>query len=189
LSVALTDGLYSDRWNSLSGAAIWTINSSNVLAVSASGALSKNYKNAGATFVLQNNQSIFNVIYTYISGPLTLSPYFQYAHIPALPALGTAATSDWGLALLAKYAFDSNFFLGARVEYTKENGSVAQGSADPLGYGVGASAWSMTLTPTYQYNIFFLRAEASYVHASHPAFEGGISKSQFRGVAETGVLF
>jgi hypothetical protein len=191
LSLAFTDGLYSGRWNTLSGAAIWTINTANVLAFSVSAPLSKNYKNSGATFVLQNNQDIYNLIYTFTSGPLTISPYVQYQHIHALPAIGlTKSTSVWGAAVLAKYAFNSNFSLDGRVEYIDENGSAAAGSADPIGYGPGSNAWSLTLTPTYQYNVYFLRVEASYIHASNEVFgETFNHKDQFRAVAETGIAF
>ncbi|TAK99793.1 MAG: porin [Rhodospirillaceae bacterium] len=190
LSASLNDGLYSGRYNTISGAAIWTVDSSNTLAVSASGALSTFYKNKGATFVLQNNQEIYNLIYTFTSGPLTISPYVQYTHIPTLPGLGTTSTSTWGGAVLAKYAFDSNFSVAARGEYITENGSVAKASADPLGYGVGSDAWTLTVTPTYQYNIFFLRAEASVIKASTKVFGPTFkSSSQFRFAAETGILF
>ena len=36
------------------------------------------------------------------------------------------------------------------------------GAANLL-YGPGSAAWSVTVTPTYQKNIFFTRAELSYV--------------------------
>jgi hypothetical protein len=190
LSASFNDGLYSGDWNTISGAATWTINSANVLAFSASIPTSKDYRNAGATFALQNNQDIYNLIYTYTSGPWVISPYIQYQHVPTLPGLGTTSTSVWAGAILAKYAFDSNFSLAARGEYIDENGSAAKLSADPLGYGIGSDAWTLTLTPTYQYNIFFLRAEASYIHASNKVFgPTANSNSQFRVVAESGVVF
>ena len=59
--------------------------------------------------------------------------------------------------------------------------------------------WSFTVTPTYQYKQYFVRAEASYVSASkidpYAFFLGtaygssGDVKSQTRGLIETGVLF
>jgi hypothetical protein len=57
-----------------------------------------------------------------------------------------------------------------------------------------AKLGSLTLTPTYQFNIFFVRAEASYVKATN-ATAGlvfgplGNDTSQVRGIAELGVLF
>ena len=50
------------------------------------------------------------------------------------------------------------------------------------------------MTPTYQYKIFFARAELSYVSASHTTAGAafgrlGNDRSQTRGVIEAGVLF
>ncbi|MDE3084284.1 MAG: outer membrane beta-barrel protein, partial [Verrucomicrobiota bacterium] len=66
--------------------------------------------------------------------------------------------------------------------------------APNLLYGQGSKAWSITVTPTYQYKIFFLRGEASYVETSKItsglAFgSDGNSKNQTRFVVETGILF
>jgi hypothetical protein len=191
LSVAYTDGLYSGHMNTISGLAAWTIDSSNTLAFAASIPTSKDYGGNTATFLLQNNQDIYNLIYTFTSGPVVISPYIQYAHIPTLPGVGTTSTNVWAGAILAKYAFDSNFSVAARGEYIDENGSAAAGSADPIGYGIGSNAWSATITPTFQYNVFFIRGEASYIHASNKVFGSATSpsNSQFRLVAETGIVF
>ena len=61
-------------------------------------------------------------------------------------------------------------------------------------YGPGSGAWSLTVTPTYQMNMFFGRAEASYTRATKAvagsAFgSGGNDKAQTRLLFETGVLF
>jgi hypothetical protein len=61
-------------------------------------------------------------------------------------------------------------------------------------YGPGSKAVSLTLTPTYQKGVFFVRGEASYVDvmsASPGAAFGleGDARSQFRGAVETGFLF
>jgi hypothetical protein len=191
LSAAFTDGLYSGHLNTISGLAAWTIDSSNTLAFAASIPTSKYYKGNPATFLLQNNQDIYNVIYTFTSGPLMLSPYIQYAHVPTLALNGTTSTNVWAGALLAKYTIDPNFSVAVRGEYIGEGGSAASASADAVGYGIGSDAWSATITPTYQYNVFFLRAEASYVHASSKVFGTATnpSNSQFRLLAETGVVF
>jgi hypothetical protein len=41
-----------------------------------------------ATPLFQNNQTILNVIYTYNSAPWTITPYFQYTHVPAASSIG-----------------------------------------------------------------------------------------------------
>jgi Putative beta-barrel porin-2, OmpL-like. bbp2 len=61
-------------------------------------------------------------------------------------------------------------------------------------YGAGSKAWSVTLTPTYQENIFFARLEPSYVAAERSAAgfvfgETGTNTSQARALIETGIIF
>ena len=200
LAASINDGLYSDRWSWLSASAIWTINPANTLALVGGGNMSKTYKNTFATPALQNNEQIYNLIYTYTSGPVTISPYLQYTHVPSLtppgvPGVGVTSGKTWAGAILAKYAFDSNFSVAARAEYEDSSGAVSAILPGSItGYGPGADAWSLTVTPTYQYNIFFLRAEASYVHISSGTvgFEFGPlgnKSSQFRFAAETGIVF
>jgi hypothetical protein len=85
------------------------------------------------------------------------------------------------------------FSLPARFEYISSTGSVANG-APSLIYGPGSSAWSVTVTPTYQYGIYFARAEFSHVGTSSttPGFALGPTfgnTTQTRFLFETGVLF
>jgi hypothetical protein len=61
-------------------------------------------------------------------------------------------------------------------------------------YGPGSKAWSVTLTPTWQHKLFYVRGEVSYVGLSDvtPGFGLGTdfdSKSQVRGLLETGINF
>jgi Putative beta-barrel porin-2, OmpL-like. bbp2 len=63
-----------------------------------------------------------------------------------------------------------------------------------LGYGVNSDAWSITLTPTWQKGILFVRGELSYVGVGSgtPGLmfgTAGTDDSQFRGLVEAGVLF
>ncbi len=62
--------------------------------------------------------------------------------------------TTWGGAILANYAFDSNWSLGGRVEYISQNDGY-----DAVLYGKNSSAWTITVTPTYQYKVLFARAE------------------------------
>jgi hypothetical protein len=52
-----------------------------------------------------------------------------------------------------------------RFEYIGSTGSAANGAPNLL-YGPASNAWSITLTPTYQYKTFFARAEISHVGTS-----------------------
>jgi hypothetical protein len=61
-------------------------------------------------------------------------------------------------------------------------------------YGPGSSAWSSTVTPTYQYHRFFIRADLAFVRANSdvPGFvfgPEGLNRNQPRGVIEAGFLF
>ena len=85
------------------------------------------------------------------------------------------------------YAVDANWKLAGRVEYESESNGL-----DLFGFGSGSNAWSLTITPTYQYKVFFARVDGSYVGlGSNSAGFGssGPSSSQFRGMVEIGVLF
>jgi hypothetical protein len=199
LSLSWNDGLYSNVFNWISGLATWTIDPSNTLAVDFATNLGHTTKNTFATPLAQNNESIFNVMYTYTSGPWTLSPYFQYSVVDTNASLGFTQKADsYGFALLANYAFDSSgslagFSLPARVEYISTSGNLNAGAPSLL-YGPGSDAWSFTITPTYQYNSFFARGEFSFVTASGttPGFALGPnfdSTSQTRLLLETGIVF
>jgi Putative beta-barrel porin-2, OmpL-like. bbp2 len=193
-SASWNNGFYSNRYNWASGSATWTINSQNTLEAVAAGSLNRTTYSSSSTPEIQNNSEIYNLIYTYTTGPWTINPYLQYTYVPQNVEIGTAHSgSTYGAALLAKYAFDPNFNLAGRAEYIGSTGSTTDGSPNLL-YGPGSKAWSLTLTPTYQYKVFFGRLDASYVRTSHttPGSAFGLAgndESQGRAVFETGILF
>ena len=55
--------------------------------------------------------------------------------------------------------------MAGRFEYISSTGSVASNSVNLL-YGPGSAAWSLTATPTYQYQKFFARGDISFVQAT-----------------------
>jgi hypothetical protein len=194
-SVSVNDGFYSDRYNWIDGAATWTIDPANTLEVAAGGNVGSTPINTVVAPFFQNNEDIVNLIYTYNAAPWTITPYLQYTSVPRNPSLGAIkGASSWGGAVLANYAFaDTPWNLAGRFEYISTDGSLAAGNANLL-YGPGSSAWSLTLTPTYQQGIFFARAEGSVVGAESTtagfAFGNhGTTKTQGRLVFETGILF
>ena len=193
-SVSLNDGFYSSKYSWVTGSVTYTINPANVLVFAAGGNTKTTTKNTFSTPGVLNNSQIYNIIYTYTKGPLIVQPYVQYTHVPTLAAFGTTATSTTGGAVLVKYSFTPNVSLPVRAEYISSSGSKTSTAANLLGYGTGSEAWSLTATPTYQYKIFFARAEVSYVEARNSTpgavFGGqGTAKSQTRGLLEVGVLF
>jgi hypothetical protein len=203
-SVSFNDGFYSvHRYNWLSGSLAYTASAKDTLTLSGGAALSTYIHATAATPLLQNNGGIVNLIWAHTEGPWMIQPYLQYARTYDLTSKGFpySGADTWGGAVLAKYSFNANWSLAGRVEYEWSSNSGAVCPADsescfaysPL-YGEGSKAFSATLTPTYQKGIFFARAEASYTGLSSIApgsgFGGlGVSKSQFRGLIETGFIF
>jgi hypothetical protein len=105
----------------------------------------------------------------------------------------TKDASTWGGAVLANYSINDNWNLAGRVEYVNSSGSSTDGTVNVL-FGPGSSAWSVTVTPTWQSGIYFARLEGSYVGASSTSLglafgSAGKSTSQERLVLEAGILF
>ena len=196
-AVSVNDGFYSSNISWITGLATWTIDPANTLAVAAGGNFDGNTKtnSIAAPYVL-NNSTVLNVIYTYNAAPFTISPYFQFTNNGHNAAI-TGATKDaqtWGGAILANYNINDNWNLAGRFEYVSSSGNLTDGSANPLGFGPGSSAYSFTVTPTWQSGIYFGRLEGSYVNVQDiaPGFgfgKSGNSKDQARLVVEVGVLF
>ena len=195
-SVSWNNGFYSHSYTWLTGSLAWTINPANTLSVVGGGnagfAKSTNF----ATPLLNNNGQIYNVIYTFNSAPFVITPYFQETNIPYNPDIGVLqSTQTLSGAILASYAITDKLSVAGRAEYigTTGNEGTNNGAANLL-YGVGSDAWSLTLTPTFQWNQFFFRGEVSYVQAnSYTAGDvfgqEGKNNSQVRGLIETGVIF
>ena len=206
-SFSWNDGFYSNRFNWVTGLLTWAVNKQNSVFFQGGGNLGQtDYAYATlATTPLQNNESIFDIGYTYSGGSLSVTPYVQYTRVPAgaIQALGagTKTTRTFGAALLANYSLTDQFSLAGRVEYISNSGTVTDGAANLTGFGPGSHAWSLTATPTYQNGGFFARAELSYVTASSPSgygFSGqtidpasgsALGRTQLRGMVETGFMF
>jgi len=109
-----------------------------------------------ATPVLQNNSGIYNLIYTYTSSPWMFSPTSSGPSYRIIRILGVSkTTSTLGGAILASYQLAEHFFLAGRAEFIGSTGNSTDGAAN-LMYGPGSRAYSLTLTPTYQYKQFFM---------------------------------
>ncbi len=190
VSVSLTDGYYSNRYNWLTGLISYAVTKTDTLAFVGGGNLGSTPKSTFATVPALNNSQIYNLLWTHSDGPWVFNPYIQYTHTGANPQLGwTHASSTWGGAILLKYQFTPEWNLGGRAEYLKQTGTAGDPLAPTLLYGPDSDAWSLTLTPTYQKGIYFVRADGAYVRASSPIFGPGTEKNQFRFTAETGVIF
>ena len=63
-----------------------------------------------ATPLFQNNETIVNLIYTYNSAPWTITPYFQYTHVPTASSIDIsgppkAKQSSESCAIVALFTF------------------------------------------------------------------------------------
>ncbi|HEY6346314.1 MAG TPA: outer membrane beta-barrel protein [Bryobacteraceae bacterium] len=198
-SMSWNDGFYSDRFNWLTGSLTYALNKSsalnksNTLAFKAGGNLGKTAYHNLATPV-QNNSSIYDVIYSYTQGSWIIEPYFQYTAVPTNPKIGVpkgAATR--GGSVLLTYKLQHGFSLSGRAEYISSTGNAREQAVNLL-YGQGSGASSLTLTPTFQNHGFFARGDFSVVwadrYAAGAAFgPQGTTRSQPRAAIEAGVMF
>jgi hypothetical protein len=192
-SLSWNDGFYSNRYTWLSGSLSYALNSANTLAVVGGGNLGHTAFTRLSTPV-QNNGSIYNVIYTYTKGPWIIQPYFQYTSVPTDRGIGVIQGADTrGGALLLDYNFKHGFSLAGRGEYISSTGN-AGGNAVNLIFGPGSGGWSATLTPTYQTKSFFARADLSWAQAVNytpgdALGPQGMNRAQARAEVEVGFMF
>ena len=188
ISGAVTDGYYSGTYTALSGLATYTFKNTDTLAFAAEGNTGVTHVGTFATPTQQNNGEIYNLMYTHNMGPLVLAPYIQYNTSPNIAGVSLPGDT-FGAALLAKYQISPEWGIAGRFEYI-----TSSGAANLLGYGDGSDAWSLTVTPTWQKGIVYLRGELSYVGVGGgtPGLMFGPigdTSSQFRALFEAGVLF
>jgi hypothetical protein len=191
-SLSWNDGFYSNRYTWVSGTLSYTAGA-NTLAFVAGG-------NAGHTafrslaMPVQNNGSIYNVIYTYTKGPWINQPYLQYTSVPTDLAAGVVQGADTrGGAVLVNYNFKHGMSLAGRGEYISSTGNGSDGAVN-LMFGPGSGGWSVTLTPTYQKKGFFARGDISWAQAVSytpgDAFgREGLNRAQARAMVEFGFMF
>ena len=191
-SLSWNDGYYSNRYSWLSGSLSY-VNGPHSVSFVGMGNLGQTAFQTLATPV-QNNSVMYAAIYTYTKGNWIVQPYYQYSNVPTNPSIGvTHGASTNGGALLVSHTFKHGFSLAGRGEYVTSTGSATETSIN-LMYGPGSAAWSITLTPTFQYQRFFARGDLSFVRALDftpgAAFgPAGTNSNQPRGVMEVGFLF
>lgn len=189
-SLSWNDGYYSDRYSWLSGSLTWTSGPHSFTFVGM-GNLSQTRFQTLATPV-ENNSVMYALEYTYTKGNWIIQPYYQYSDVPTNLRIGIAqgATTESAAVLLSRL-FKHGISLSGRAEAISSSGGAQTVN---LLYGPGSSAWSLTVTPTYQHKRYFLRGDVSVVHTGSftpgDAFgSAGTDANQPRGVLETGFLF
>jgi len=191
-SFSWNDGFYSDRYSWLTGSLMYT-NGPHSLMFVGGGNLSQTKFQTYATPV-QNNGSIYNVIYTYTKGAWIIQPYYQYTVIPTNAKIGVVKdTSTNGGAILVSRAIGKGFSIPVRWEYIRSSGNASDQSLN-LMFGPGSAGTSLTLTPTFQYGGFFFRGDLSWAHAidfTPGAVFGrnGLNENQYRAMGEVGFVF
>ncbi|MDB5512132.1 MAG: hypothetical protein JWR08_1615 [Enterovirga sp.] len=200
-SVAGTDGFFSGEITWFTGAVTYKLDDNNTFGVNGGlnlGRQNTTLRSLRYQFATPNalqNSGIFSANYTYSNGPLTITPYFQFTNVERDPGIGILATaSTYSGAVLAAYSFTDNFSLGGRFEYIAQSGRPTDLVFTNLLYGPGSSALSITVTPTFTYDRFFLRGEYAHVAIFDSAAGFGFGRAgtrtaQDRFLLETGITF
>ena len=189
VSLAVTDGYYSNRFTTGSTLVTYTVGKEDTVAFAGSVQFDKTSKSTFATAPAFNNSNIFNLIWTHTSGNLEVMPYLQYIHSPKDVSVGLPTSgSSFGGAVLAKYNFTPELSVAGRAEYVTSSGGTS------LLFGPKSKAMSLTVTPTWQVKTFFIRGELSYTKLDKAAAGSGFgasgnSDTQTRAMVETGFLF
>lgn len=191
-SLSWNDGYYSSRYSWLSGSLAYT-NGPHDLTLVGMGNLSHTAYQTLAT-PIQNNSVMYALEYTYSNAGWIVQPYWQLSNVPTDREIGIArgASTDGG-ALLVSRTFTHGFSLAGRGEYLSTSGTAAEGAVNLL-YGAGSSAWSATVTPTFQRQRFFVRGDIAVVRAvsftpGNAFGPTGTDDGQIRGVVQIGLLF
>lgn len=181
LTATLTwnDGYYSNRYSWLGGALTYTVGP-HAVSFQAMGNLSRTEFHTLATPV-QNNGSMYVLVYTWSKGSWNVQPYVQYTTVEPM------SSTDGG-ALLVTRSFSRGLSLSGRAEYITSSGGVK------LLYGPASAAWSATITPTFQSGRFFVRGDLALVRLNREtagsAFGSrGVDRTQPRALIEAGILF
>lgn len=191
-SLSWNDGYYSNRYSWLSGSLTYTKGPHSLIFAGMGNAGQTKYQTFATP--VQNNSTMYALIYTLTKGSWIVQPYWQYSNVPTNLSIGvTKGASTNGGALLVSKAFKHGFSLPGRVEYITTSGSSSDGSINLL-FGPGSAGTSLTATPTLQKGGLYLRGDVSWVHASSytpgTVFgTTGTSPNQARAMAEIGFIF
>ena len=144
---------------------------------------------------MQNNGSIYNVIYTFTKGPWIIQPYFQYTDVPTNPKIGIVkGASTTGGAILVSHAFKHGFSLAGRWEYISSTGSAAQtscqsdvrsGQRGHIGHGDA----HLSIRRLLRSRRHCLGSCEQLSRRVTPSVRTGMNHNQPRAVAEIGFMF
>ncbi|HEY8298464.1 MAG TPA: outer membrane beta-barrel protein [Candidatus Baltobacteraceae bacterium] len=193
-TLGYTDGYYSGRFDTVEGLAVWAPSSNTTLQfafIAPQASLGPN-PTAGIA-----NKREANFMLTQQFGKLTLAAYLLWIDSPGDKNIGFSGDERaFAGVLIANYAFDGAWSLGARYESLANRSGVLDtgANADLVSFGPGSTATTITLTPAYKSGHTTVRGEYSSVILGTftpgagfgPAGNGG---SQSRLGIEIGVQF
>jgi hypothetical protein len=195
ISLSGNDGFYTNKINWFDGLLSYAITPADTVAFSGGANL------GGHNGSLLNRGGDYTLIWTHTDGSWVFSPYVQLNTTPSI-TFGTVkvykSTNDWSGAILTSWSFDDNWKVAGRAEYETSSGntSATLPLTPPVGgfFGPGSAAYSLTITPSYQWKLFFARLDLSYTATSSGVngYQFGTkfnSSNQTRLMFETGVLF
>lgn len=191
-ALQVSDGFYSKRYGAVEAMVGYSLSPTNTVSFVA--LVPDRNTPPNPTFT-DANARLYNLMWTYSTGPWVLAPYLIAMDSPASPSAGFADSAHAsGAVFLASYSFTKRWSLGSRLEYATSSGNAGSANGNILGYGPNSKAWTLTFTPTYQNQGYFARAEASYVHAvdfvpGSVFGSSGTNANQFRVAVETGLMF
>src|SRR6516165_8014239 len=109
-SISWNDGYYSNRYSWLSGSLTYAKGPSSLSFVAMGNLGQTPWQNLRTP--IQNNGSMYALIYTYAKGSWIVQPYFQYGSVPKNPSVGVVAgASTSGGAVLVSHSWKHGFSL------------------------------------------------------------------------------
>lgn len=203
VSVAWSDGYYSNRYNFISGLISLSTDKHNVVslfgagnlghtgtledAISGSGYSSNGFVNSE---LINDNSNIVGLYDIYNKGKFKIIPEIEYIYNNKNVAFGTYDYSyNLSAMLHVNFDFSQHWSVASGIDYTTSGDSLVSGYYQ--GYGPGASALGVMITPTYTNGGWFIRNELSYVRLQdfthgHGFGDNGLAPDQFRDILESG---
>jgi len=204
-TVSLTDGYYTNVLNYVQGIGTYAADANDSVSLFGGGNLGRTGVNVpGIGNQVLDNSTLLGAFYTRTQGALSLTPEVQVQYAAKDAARGqNGGNSAVTVALFGDEQLGQNspqgsaWSVGGFVEYATQfyDKSAAYAySPDFFGFGPGSSLYGVSITPTWQHQDLFLRADAGYIHVHRgsgaTAFgTNGDAANQVSGLLEAGVVF
>ena len=158
-SFSWNDGYYSNRYSGLSGSLTYANGPHSVSFVGMGYLGTTNW--LSLVTPIQNNSTMYAALYLHKRA-------VDSSALLSVQQCAGKSQSEWYMGRLlaavhlASPTLKRGFSLTGRWRVLGSTGSNAEQSVNLL-YGPGSAAWSLTVTPTFQYKHFFTRGDVSFV--------------------------